>query len=142
MTHGTVAGLLISALILKGEAPWTEVYDPSRKPLKAVGHFVSENLTVVKNFAEYVVPGEISSWDALQHGQGAIVRRGMKKAAAYRDLQGRLFLHSAACSHLGCHLHWNSFENCWDCPCHGSQFAPDGTALNGPAVAGMKPFEQ
>lgn len=32
-------------------------------------------------------------------------------------------------------MHWNSFERCWDCPCHGSQFAPDGTALNGPAFA-------
>jgi Rieske Fe-S protein len=36
--------------------------------------------------------------------------------------------------HIGCHLHWNSFETCWDCPCHGSQFAVDGTPLNAPAI--------
>jgi len=29
ITHGAVAGLLISDLILKGESPWIEVYDPS-----------------------------------------------------------------------------------------------------------------
>src|SRR4051812_11985571 len=28
----------------------------------------------------------------------------------------------------------NSFERCWDCPCHGSQFGIDGDVLNGPAT--------
>jgi Rieske Fe-S protein len=32
-------------------------------------------------------------------------------------------------------LHWNSFETCWGCPCHGSQFAVDGAALNAPAIS-------
>jgi glycine/D-amino acid oxidase-like deaminating enzyme/nitrite reductase/ring-hydroxylating ferredoxin subunit len=135
ITHGAVAGMLISDLILKGRSPWETVYDPSRTPAKAAGRFLSENLTVPKNFAEYVAPGEIGSYDELKPGQGAIVRKGLSKVAAYRDDKGQLLLRSAACSHLGCHLHWNSFERCWDCPCHGSQFAPDGTALNGPAFA-------
>jgi glycine/D-amino acid oxidase-like deaminating enzyme/nitrite reductase/ring-hydroxylating ferredoxin subunit len=141
ITHGAVAGLLISDLILKGENPWTEVYDPSRKPLKALGTFISENVTAAKNFAEYVAPGEKDSWDELKPGEGAIVRKGLKKVAAYRDEKGKLFLRSAACPHLGCHIHWNSFERCWDCPCHGSQFAPDGTALNGPAFSPLAEFK-
>ncbi|TIQ23295.1 FAD-binding oxidoreductase, partial [Mesorhizobium sp.] len=29
ITHGVVAGLLISDLILKGESPWHELYEPS-----------------------------------------------------------------------------------------------------------------
>ena len=135
ITHGAVAGLLVSDLILKGSSPWAEVYEPSRKPLKAAGTFFSENLTVAKNFAEYVAPGEKKSWDELKPGEGAIVRSGLSKVAAYRDDEGKLLLRSAACTHTGCHLHWNSFERCWDCPCHGSQFAPDGSVLNGPAIA-------
>ena len=75
ITHGSVAGMLISDLILTGESPWTGVYDPARKPIKAAGTFVSENLTVPKNFAEYVAPGEKSSWDELKPGEGAIVRK-------------------------------------------------------------------
>jgi glycine/D-amino acid oxidase-like deaminating enzyme/nitrite reductase/ring-hydroxylating ferredoxin subunit len=138
ITHGSVAGMLISDLILKGESPWTKVYDPSRKPIKAGRTFVSENLTLPKNFAEYVAPGERPSWDDLKPGEGAIVRKGLRKVAAYRDENGKLFLRSAACPHLGCHVHWNSFERCWDCPCHGSQFAPDGTALNGPAFSPLE----
>ena len=137
ITHGAVAGILISDLIVKGESSWQEVYDPARKPLKAAGTFISENVTALKNFAEYVAPGEKSSWDDLKPGEGEIVRKGLSKVAAYRDDNGKLFLRSAACSHLGCHVHWNSFERCWDCPCHGSQFAPDGTALNGPAFSAL-----
>jgi glycine/D-amino acid oxidase-like deaminating enzyme/nitrite reductase/ring-hydroxylating ferredoxin subunit len=142
ITHGAVAGMLISDLILKGQSPWEEVYDPARKPVKAAGTFLSENVTVAKNFAEYVAPGEIDSWDGLKPGHGAIVRKGLSKVAAYRDDSGKLFLRSAACTHLGCHLHWNSFERCWDCPCHGSQFAPDGTALNGPAFAPLSEVKE
>jgi glycine/D-amino acid oxidase-like deaminating enzyme/nitrite reductase/ring-hydroxylating ferredoxin subunit len=135
ITHGVVASLILSDLITTGGSPWASDYDPSRKPAKAVGKFISENLTAVKNFAEYVAPGELDSLDELKAGCGAIVRDGITKIAAYRDDHGKLYLRSAACTHLGCHVHWNSLERCWDCPCHGSHFAVDGTALNGPAIS-------
>lgn len=37
------------------------------------------------------------------------------------------------CPHLGCALRWNPYEHSWDCPCHGSRFAEDGTLLDTPA---------
>lgn len=135
MTHGAAAGLVISDLILKGDSPWREVYEPSRKPVKALGEFVKENITAVKSFAQYLAPGELSSPDELKAGEGAIVRDGFYKIAAYRDETGALMKRSAACTHVGCHVRWNSFEKCWDCPCHGSQFSPDGEALNAPAFS-------
>jgi Rieske Fe-S protein len=135
MTHGALAGMIISDLILKGQNPWAALYDPARKTPSGVGNFISENVTALKNFAEYLAPGEIDSVDKLKPGQGAIIREGLQKIAAYRADDGRLLRRSAKCTHAGCHVHWNSLERCWDCPCHGSQFAPDGTALNGPAVA-------
>ena len=88
MTHGSVAGILISDLISKGYSPWTDVYDSCRKPLKAAATYLRENLTVATNFAEYVAPGEISSWDELEPGQGATVRHGLRKVAAFRDANG------------------------------------------------------
>jgi glycine/D-amino acid oxidase-like deaminating enzyme/nitrite reductase/ring-hydroxylating ferredoxin subunit len=137
ITHGVVGSLLNSALILRKKTRWADVYDPGRKTPMAVGNFLKENLTAVKNFAEYLAPGELKSFDELKPGAGAIIRQGLSKCAAYRDKSGELLLRSAACTHIGCHLHWNSFETCWDCPCHGSQFAVDGTALNAPAVASL-----
>jgi quinol---cytochrome c reductase iron-sulfur subunit, bacillus type len=44
---------------------------------------------------------------------------------------------SAVCPHLGCEVPWNPQEGKFMCPCHGSQFAPDGSLLQGPALRGM-----
>lgn len=134
MTHGALSGVLIADLAEKGSHRWEALYEPSRKTLKAAGTFISENTTAVKNFAEYIAPGELPSVRQLKKGQGAIIRKGFAKVAAYRDGDGTLHQRSAACTHSGCHLHWNGTERCWDCPCHGSHFAPDGSVLNGPAV--------
>ncbi len=139
LTHGVMAGLLLSDLITAGKTDWADFYEPSRKTIAAAGNFISENVTAIKNFAEYVAPGELSSLDELKPGHGAIIRSGLAKIAAYRNRNGSVLKRSAVCTHLGCHVHWNSLEHCWDCPCHGSQFAADGTVLNGPAVTPLEP---
>ena len=72
----------------KRKSKWAELYAPDRKPLKAAKNWVMENSTALKNLAEYVTPGEISSTDELEPGQGAIMREGLKKIAAYRDAKG------------------------------------------------------
>ena len=139
MTHG-VAGAIINAdLITQGKSDWAHVYAPDRKPVAAISNYVRENATALKNLAEYLMPGEIASVDELKNGQGAIVRQGLSKIAAYRDDRGDLQLHSASCTHVGCQLHFNSFEHTWDCPCHGSIFDVDGQPLNAPAVSPLQP---
>ena len=135
MTHGALAGLLIRDLIVSGSSAWESVYAPDRRPPPAaLANYVSENLTAVKSFAEYVLPGDIKSADDLEAGEGGILRKGLNKLAVCRDRHGMIHTHSATCTHLGCIVRWNSTEQCWDCPCHGSQFAADGTVLNGPAI--------
>jgi hypothetical protein len=141
ITNGVVASLLIRDLIVGDSSPWTELYDPNRAIAKSLGEYVSENLTPLANFAEYLTAGGLSSAESLQPGEGRIFRSGIHQVAACREKNGRLHVHSASCTHLSCIVHWNSAEQCWDCPCHGSQFAPDGTALNGPAVTALSPVE-
>lgn len=42
------------------------------------------------------------------------------------------------CTHLGCTFPWNEVEQQFQCPCHGSQFAPDGSVQRGPANRPLK----
>ncbi len=133
MTNGVAGSLLLRDLIVGKDSTSAALLDPGRKTLKAARQYVSENLTMATNLAEYLTAGELSSTDKLARGEGAIVRQGLKKIAAYRDERGELHLRSATCTHAGCLLHWNSFETCWDCTCHGSQFSVDGEPLNAPA---------
>lgn len=141
MTHGVLSALINADLITMGKSEWAHVYAPDRKPVAAVGNYLRENATALKNFAEYLTPGEINSLDELKAGQGAILRQGLSKLAAYRKPSGEVQLHSAACTHIGCQLHFNSFEQTWDCPCHGSIFGTDGEPLNAPAISGLQPAE-
>lgn len=137
MTNGVAGALTIAALIGGRPAPFAPLFDPSRKPLTSrpsLANFIEGQIGAAKNFAEYLGPGEIKSEADLGPGQGAILRQGLHKLAVFRREDGSVLRRSAVCTHAGCLVHWNSLETCWDCPCHGSQFAPDGEVLNGPAV--------
>ena len=142
MTHGVVAGLLLTDLIQGVANPWEPVYRPARKTPGGVFNYLSENATVVKNLAAYVMPGELGSPSELKAGAGSILRKGIKKLAVCRDKAGKIHANSAVCTHIGCHIAWNSTEQCWDCPCHGSQFAGDGTVINGPANRDLQKAKQ
>ncbi|TMW99254.1 hypothetical protein EJD97_002848 [Solanum chilense] len=40
---------------------------------------------------------------------------------------------NAVCTHLGCVVPWNTAENKFICPCHGSQYNNQGKVVRGPA---------
>jgi cytochrome b6-f complex iron-sulfur subunit len=40
---------------------------------------------------------------------------------------------NAVCTHLGCVVPWNTAENKFKCPCHGSQYDSTGKVVRGPA---------
>ncbi|HJQ68906.1 MAG TPA: FAD-dependent oxidoreductase [Blastocatellia bacterium] len=142
MTHGTIAGILITDLIMGRECSWVPIYDPSRVTLSAAGEFAKENINVAAQYvADYLTGGEVGSADEIPAGGGAIIRRGMTKVAAYRDEDGTLHERSAVCTHLGCIVSWNSGEKTWDCPCHGSKFDRFGSVVNGPANSDLPPAE-
>ena len=138
MTHGTLAGILLTDLITGRDNEWATLYDPSRKTLSAGGEFLKENLNVAAQYTDLATPGDVSSAEEVAPGEGAILRRGLTKVAVYRDDAGALHERSAICAHLGCVVRWNTGEKTWDCPCHGSRYDPrDGHVVNGPAIKGL-----
>jgi glycine/D-amino acid oxidase-like deaminating enzyme/nitrite reductase/ring-hydroxylating ferredoxin subunit len=142
MTHGTIAGILLTDLIMGRENEWKKLYDPTRKTLKALPEFVSENLNVAAQYTDLVTPGDVDSPDEIKPGEGAIVRHGLKKVATYRDEDGAVHERSAVCPHLGCIVDWNSKEKTWDCPCHGSRYDAYGVVFQGPANSNLSPVDE
>jgi len=50
---------------------------------------------------------------------------------------GRLFVIFARCTHLGCTPDWLPQQNMFHCPCHGSEYDPEGINFAGPAPRPM-----
>jgi glycine/D-amino acid oxidase-like deaminating enzyme len=59
MTHGTIAGILLTDLILGRENEWQTVYNPSRISLRAAPEFAKENLNVTAQYGDYVTGGDV-----------------------------------------------------------------------------------
>jgi glycine/D-amino acid oxidase-like deaminating enzyme/nitrite reductase/ring-hydroxylating ferredoxin subunit len=138
MTHGTIAGILLSDLIMGVENPWSEIYSPSRIPVKAALEYVYENVNTAMQYARYAQFAEAERVDEIEQGEGAIMKRHGKPYAVYcDDRTGAVSQCSAVCPHLGGEVQWNHTEKSWDCPAHGSRFKGTGEVINGPANKGL-----
>jgi Rieske Fe-S protein len=142
MTHGTIAGMLLTDLIQGRENPWAELYDPARKTLRAANVFARETANMAEQYVDWVTPGEVKSVDEIAPGSGAVVRKGLTKMAVFRDAHGKVHQMTAVCPHLGGIVHWNAAESTWDCPCHGSRFDRMGKVINGPSNTGLEPAKE
>jgi nucleotide-binding universal stress UspA family protein/nitrite reductase/ring-hydroxylating ferredoxin subunit len=98
---------------------------------RTVTEYAATDVLVARTIAQSL--SEIGS------GEGGIVTTGDHKVAVYRDPKGEVTTLSAKCTHMGCTVKWNPTESTWDCPCHGSRFAPTGDVVNGPAAKPLEP---
>jgi glycine/D-amino acid oxidase-like deaminating enzyme/nitrite reductase/ring-hydroxylating ferredoxin subunit len=144
MTHGTIAGILLEALLMGREHPWETLYDPKRITLHAreLATLARENADVAVHVTvDYVKPGQVDDVASIPRGEGRVIRRGVHKVAAYCDESGMVHERSAVCTHLKCIVNWNTAEKTWECPCHGSRFSATGTVIGGPAISDLEELE-
>jgi glycine/D-amino acid oxidase-like deaminating enzyme/nitrite reductase/ring-hydroxylating ferredoxin subunit len=136
LSTGSFAGLLLRDLIAGRGNPWADVFDSTRSELRrAPFTLMRDNLDVAKHaIGDRIADLRPRRVDELGPGEGDIVRGADGVVAAYRDEDGSLHQVSPVCTHLGCHVRFNTAERSWDCPCHGSRFTIDGEVLQGPAV--------
>ena len=69
----------------------------------------------------------------LPTGTAKEIRYKGKKAGAYRDENGRIYIVTLKCPHLKCKFRWNDSTKTWDCPCHGSRYNFKGELVDDPA---------
>ncbi len=143
MTNGTAAAAILRDRLLGRDVGEGAIFAANRfDPIAAGPTLVKENLNVAAHMIGDRLARPVDT-ERLGSDEGGIIRRGLRRAAAYRDAAGALHVFGSACTHLGCELRFNEAERSWDCPCHGSRFdATDGRVLEGPAVKPLTPLEE
>ncbi|CAN5172329.1 FAD-dependent oxidoreductase [soil metagenome] len=140
MTHGHVAGSIITSQILGKKHPHATLYNPNRfNPLVDGPKLMTSGYdNAVHTVSGYLKKRPAEDPKKLKNGEGKILNVNGKKVAAYKDDEGNLHQVSAICTHLGCVVEWNPGERTWDCPCHGSRFEFSGKVIKGPANKDLK----
>jgi glycine/D-amino acid oxidase-like deaminating enzyme/nitrite reductase/ring-hydroxylating ferredoxin subunit len=139
LLYGTLAGMIISHLILKTESHLVPVYRSNRlKPLASATFLAKENLNIFTQYLKDFPFSAKTNYDYIRKGEGDIVELDGEKCGVFRDDENKVHIVSAVCTHMKCIVNWNNAEKTWDCPCHGSRFTTDGKVLEGPAVRDLK----
>ncbi len=143
MTFGTLGAMVAADEILGYTNPWSELFDTGRRKIRGgAWNYVSEN----KDYPYYMIRDRFAGPEGrsvreVKRGEGKILDLDGQRVAAYRADDGSTVLRSATCTHMGCEVAWNTAERTWDCPCHGSRFAPGGQVLAGPAESPLSEVE-
>jgi nitrite reductase/ring-hydroxylating ferredoxin subunit len=119
---------------------WATTFNSNRVDvLASAGSIAAANADVAVHLAVGWLRPDISV-RTPDEGQGVVERRGIGKVAR-SCVDGATHTVSAKCTHIGGVVDWNDAEQSWDCPLHGSRFAPDGSVLEGPATHALRPVE-
>ena len=142
MSHGVMTGRLLADLLTGRTPPWAGLYDPGRvHPV----HEAPATARTLGGIAGHYAGDRISAWkgsvEDLPAGSGDVMTVGGRPCVVYRDEDGTVTAVSATCPHRGCLVAFNDTERTWECPCHGSRFAVDGTLLDGPANRPLEPVQ-
>ncbi len=78
--------------------------------------------------------------DEIPENTGLTGKIAGRPVAVFRGAEDT-YVFDNTCPHLHCPLEWNTDEYTWDCPCHNSQFTPEGKVVRGPARQDLRRLE-
>ncbi|GAA4836188.1 FAD-dependent oxidoreductase [Paenibacillus vulneris] len=134
MTNSIASAILNTKLIAGEKSPYEEVFTPRRFHADpSLKTFISQNANVAVNLAAGKLELVRRHPEELEPGEGSVVQVNGKRAGAYREANGKLYIVDTTCKHMGCEVEWNDAERTWDCPCHGSRYSFRGDVIEGPA---------
>lgn len=135
LVYGTLAGIILSDIILKKDNPLIQIYQANRfKPIASAPALLKENFNVLLQYLKDYPFFKKMPYNHIACGEGKIIEVNKEKLAVSRDENNQLHIVSAVCPHMKCIVNWNNAEKTWDCPCHGSRFSNDGSVIEGPAT--------
>jgi hypothetical protein len=137
MTAGTAAALMLNGLILGGRMDWARSFAAwSPRELTGIATAMRANAEVAFHLAKgWLAPA--TRWGGDTPNDGGVVAGPPWRLEGRCAVDGVQHRVSPVCPHLGGIVNWNQADKSWECPLHGSRFAPDGTLLEGPATRGL-----
>lgn len=130
MTNGSLAGKIISDLILNKNNRYTELFDPKRG--LNIGKILNFPINLISNVKSFTA-SKINKNKSWYSSKIIFEKINGKKVGIYIDENNKKHIVLNKCPHLKCGLIFNEEEKTWDCPCHGSRFDIDGKCIEGPS---------
>jgi glycine/D-amino acid oxidase-like deaminating enzyme/nitrite reductase/ring-hydroxylating ferredoxin subunit len=130
MTNGSLAGIILSDIVLGNKNKYEDLFDPRR----------SLNTSKVLKYPLYLgvnakafIETKISKNKPWYKDNIEFKKIDGENVAIYTSEKNTKHIVYNTCPHLKCSLIFNEVEKTWDCPCHGSRFNIDGQVISGPA---------
>ena len=133
MTNGSIAGKLLSDLILNKNNKYKKLFDPKRSSSS-----ICSITTDIFSSAKPFIQNKLIKNKPYYAKNVIFTKRNGKSVAIYKDENGIEHIVYNKCPHLKCSLIFNEIEKTWDCPCHASRFTIDGEVIEGPSNYNIK----
>lgn len=139
MTNGAAAALALTGRLLGRRPAWDRAFASwSPRELRGLPTAVAANLEVGLNLAKgWITPAARLGPHGLGDNVAGVVSGPPWHLQAQCRVDGVEHRVSPVCPHLGGIVNWNDADQAWECPLHGSRFAPNGALLEGPATRGL-----
>lgn len=134
MTNGSLAGKIISDMIMYKQNEFVPLFNPKRK---SISHYTKLPYYLFGQTKSFM-GAKIKKRKDWYPSTITFQRIDGKSIGIYIDEQKQKHIVYTTCPHLGCTLLFNKQEKTWDCPCHSSRFTIDGECIKGPSVKDIK----
>ena len=130
MTNGSLAGKILSDIILEKENEYIELFNPKRG--LNLGKIINFPIILGGNAYSFL-KSKISKNKSWYSSNVKFENRNGKNVGIYIDENRKEHMIYNLCPHMKCSLTFNEIEKTWDCPYHGSRFNIDGKCIEGPS---------
>ena len=129
MTNGTLAGMILSDMILEKKNKYEDLCNPLRvNNMAYIGSFL---FNIGCNMKGYI-QSKLFKNKKWYPSKVDIKNIDGKSVGIYKE-KGKEYKVYNKCPHMGCSLIFNEIEKTWDCPCHASRFDINGKCIKGPS---------
>ncbi len=129
MTNGSLAGFILSDLIMGNTSKYASLTDPLR--VIHIKNTLPKIMNIFYNSKGFLKSKIKKNKDWYQNVK--IKNINGKSVAIYKDNDKEYKVYNT-CPHMGCSLIFNAVDKTWDCPCHASRFSLSGKVIKGPST--------